>query len=691
MKNFVRVIPFVLLTLLLPVLLSCGGGSAARNPNGSDPPISVAIADRYVVLGAGEAHQFTATVTGSSNTKVTWNLSGCTGDICGTISATGLYTAPAVIPIEATVTVTATTEADPAKADSAAVEQMPIAVSISPAGAWVAPGGTTDFTASVHYDPQHAGVIWALGPLCSDNCGTLSDVAPPSVTYAAPAAAPDPHKITLTATSVTDSSKKAEITINVSTAGGLTQGDYAFVFNGWETPITNGYYWMYGLVAAGRFHADGNGNIIDGVEDINSRSGVSKAVPFTGTYLIGSDNRGSFTITTDQGTATYHMVVDPSKGRGEFIRYDALDPDNPIFGTGYFELQDRAAFSLTALAGPYAFGISGAQDANRLATVGRFSADAAGDLTSGHIDLTKQVHVGADRQASSTDLELTGSLGAPSPNTGRGTATLTWGSSFKFAYYIISDQKILLVQTDTRSSTTPVLSGEVRRQIGPFSAASFSAPAIFSMAGVNRSTYADFYVNAAIGQIVPDGSGSVTGIVDDNQGLSNQSFTGSYTVDSGGRSTLVLEHGSGSTNTHIAYFVNQNEAFLLQTSGTDVLFGRLKPQTTGPYSEASITGTFLTHTEAPASEQAENDCGLTTFNGVGGITSAIDVNIFGDPGHFDIDGTYSVAPNGRGTLSFSPPSSGSVVFWIASPTEVVGIGAVSPFSDWTQALLQFER
>jgi hypothetical protein len=268
-----------------------------------------------------------------------------------------------------------------------------------------------------------------------------------------------------------------------------------------------------------------------------------------------------------------------------------------------------------------------------------------------------------------------------------------------FAYYVISDEKILLVQTDTRSSAVPVLSGEVRRQNGSFSAASFHGPAIFSMTGVNRANYGAEIVHAAVGQMVPDGSGSLTGTIDDNggqfPGTPNQAFTGSYSVDPGGRSTLALQLGSGNPDSEIAYFFSPNEAFLMQTSGTDVLFGSLKPQAAGPFTASSLAGTFPTATAAPTSEQAENDCGLTTFDGAGGITLTMDVNrdSVRDPQdwlhHFDIAGTYTVAANGRGTLTSSPPNR-PIVFWIISPTELVGMGAVDPSSPWS-ALLEYEK
>src|SRR6185437_3242927 len=56
-------------------------------------------------LSAGQSTQFAANVTGGSgNTAVTWSLN----PNLGTISSSGLYTAPAAINSQQTVTVTAT-------------------------------------------------------------------------------------------------------------------------------------------------------------------------------------------------------------------------------------------------------------------------------------------------------------------------------------------------------------------------------------------------------------------------------------------------------------------------------------------------------------------------------------------------------------------------------------------------------
>jgi uncharacterized protein (DUF1800 family) len=62
-------------------------------------------------VGVGATQQFSAAVTGLANTAVTWSLTGLSpknNPLMGTISATGLYTAPAAPPAQNPITVVAT-------------------------------------------------------------------------------------------------------------------------------------------------------------------------------------------------------------------------------------------------------------------------------------------------------------------------------------------------------------------------------------------------------------------------------------------------------------------------------------------------------------------------------------------------------------------------------------------------------
>lgn len=147
--------------LLALVATGCGGGSSSTTP--TPPPasnVAVAISPTSSTVGFGATQQFTATVTGSTNTVVTWSVvsaSSSSSTQIGSISSSGLYNAPtatslpeepapnsvAVAAGQATqnvnisvpplnsvtsVTVTATSQADTSKSASATVTLSGIAI-----------------------------------------------------------------------------------------------------------------------------------------------------------------------------------------------------------------------------------------------------------------------------------------------------------------------------------------------------------------------------------------------------------------------------------------------------------------------------------------------------------------------------------------------------------------------------------
>jgi TonB family protein len=67
-----------------------------------------------VRVPAGSTRQFSASGKGITDTSVTWTVSGsgCSKSACGTISDTGLYTAPVNIPTPPTVVVEVTSQTD---------------------------------------------------------------------------------------------------------------------------------------------------------------------------------------------------------------------------------------------------------------------------------------------------------------------------------------------------------------------------------------------------------------------------------------------------------------------------------------------------------------------------------------------------------------------------------------------------
>ena len=134
--------PPYLLLLLAPFLAACGNSSAFSSSNQSPPPasgtVAVIVTPPTANIRAGSTYLFTATVTGSSNTLVSWSVNSTPGgsSTLGTIDSSGNYTAPSVLPSPNTVSVTATNSADSAKSASSSVTLLnptPVLAGISPA------------------------------------------------------------------------------------------------------------------------------------------------------------------------------------------------------------------------------------------------------------------------------------------------------------------------------------------------------------------------------------------------------------------------------------------------------------------------------------------------------------------------------------------------------------------------------
>jgi hypothetical protein len=114
---------------------------------GPTGPVSVTISPPYAFLPPSSStlstQQFFVSVSGTTNTSVTWSVQsavtgqGCAGTACGSISATGLYSAPTVAPSPNAISVIATSQADTTKFASStiALTSGPVIEKILPSSA----------------------------------------------------------------------------------------------------------------------------------------------------------------------------------------------------------------------------------------------------------------------------------------------------------------------------------------------------------------------------------------------------------------------------------------------------------------------------------------------------------------------------------------------------------------------------
>jgi hypothetical protein len=183
------------------------GGTTSSSVNLSvtaAPAVTVTVAPASASVPVSTTKKFTATVTSSTNTAVTWSVVGG-----GTISSAGLYTAPAAVPSPANVTIQAASVANPSVTASATVTVQPpppppVTISVAPSNVTIAPSATQLFTAAVT-NSANTSVIW------SASAGTISATG----LYTAPAVAPNPANVTIKATSVASPASSATVTASI--------------------------------------------------------------------------------------------------------------------------------------------------------------------------------------------------------------------------------------------------------------------------------------------------------------------------------------------------------------------------------------------------------------------------------------------------------------------------------------------
>jgi hypothetical protein len=249
------------------------------------PPVSVAVSPTATSLFTSASTSFTAAVANAADTSVTWAVAeGAAG---GTITAGGLYTAPAT---SGTYHVVATSHADASRTATATVTViLPISVAVSPTTATLLMAASASFTAMVANSADTA-VIWTVAEGAAGGTVTAGGV------YTAPMTAGTYHVV---ATSHADTSKAATVTVTVvlpvsvtispASTTLITSGSTTFtaaVANSGDTAVT----WTVTEGAAG-------GTVTGG--------GVYTAPATPGTYHVVATSRAD---TSKTATATVTVV-----------------------------------------------------------------------------------------------------------------------------------------------------------------------------------------------------------------------------------------------------------------------------------------------------------------------------------------------------------------------------------------------
>lgn len=408
-----------LIKLIVPLLL--GTLAACGDPNAGP----VTVSPRSVTIKAGEKTTLSATVQDAEQTRILWAVEG--GDDNGTITSSGVYTAPAK---QGSYTVVATNAFDSSKTDKATITVEPVVlVAVEPASPTVDQGETVAFSASVA-GSSDAAVDWAVEG--GEANGTITS----SGIYTPPA---KEGTYTVVATSAADPGKKASVTVTVRpVAVTITPGS--------QNVPSAGSIVLYASVAGTRGDSTVTWSVRGG--DANGTitpTGVYTAPTLAGTYTV---------IATS--------VADPTKTA---ISTLTVTPVDVVIAPGaqstYSTGSVSFSASVTGTAGNKAvtWSVEGGDDHGTITNEGVYTAPGSGGtftvVATSVADATKKAtaqvtvsQVSVKVSATDTTLDQGGSTslsvevtGAPSPDVMWTVAGLENGEVSRDGVYTAPDKK----------------------------------------------------------------------------------------------------------------------------------------------------------------------------------------------------------------------------------------------------------
>jgi len=707
------------------------------------PPIVVSLSPLTATVTVGGHQQFTAKVSGTTNTSIAWSLhgTGCSGAACGSISASGLYTAPATVPTPAEVTVKAASVVDPNSYRTATVTIiLPVVVSISPADAELVVGTDQQFRATVSGTTNHS-VTWSVtGEGCSGlACGTITATG----FYGAPGVVPSPAEVTVTATSVADTSKSSSAIVTILPPVAVTISPAT-------VQVVRGMHQQFTATVTGT----ANSGVIWGVSGAGCSGSacgtISSAGFYTAPRTIPNPARVMVKATseadhTKSATAIVTIIlpvlvtISPSSalvavnGQQQFRASIAgstnTSVDWSISGaacsgstcgtitsgglytapsvvpslatiivkaTSQIDVSQSASAIVTIVAnsnsklqGQYAFRFSGFDASGVYLAAGSFTADGNGNVTDGKEDVNRPLGPAAE-------LAFTGTYQVHADN--RGTLTFTNSTAtqtFSFALNSASTDGRFIEFDDSGIRGSGVIE---QQDTTAFTVASLKGPYVLSLAGKNSAA-------ARIGALAIldfDGSSNIAGgSLDVNDGgrilPTFASIHGTYRIDATGRGIVNLSiPGFADGAMQLAFYVvSANKLLLVSTnllnSSNPIFGGTAELQSGAPYLASDFQGATVFSLRGESSNIPQVLVGRISFDGISQPLVEFDQNTGGTIATGNVlTGAYSLGLNGSGTLNLDN-SNGLTKVWdlyaiapnhayLMDTSSEVGMGELKPQS-----------
>jgi hypothetical protein len=323
-----------------------------------------------------------------------------------------------------------------------------------------------------------SGITWSISP--ATGAGTLSAATnsgfSSSVTYTAPTTLPSPNSVTITAMP-SDSAVSAAtdmFTITASAAN-MLDGQFAFVLSGVDGSSE-------AVNIAGSITADGSGNITGGEMDFNrGHAPAAVSTPLAGTYTLDSNRHGVVSLATPIPGESHALAFDIALAADGNTGTATSSDANGLHISGTLHRQqggqDGAAFSLAQISSSFAFKLE-SNSPGRVATAGKLAIGENSNIV-GIADSSKS-GTGPLLAAAAVAGRITA---APDAN-GRGTLMLsTSAGTSRLAFYIVSEESFVLIETDSPNTGEARQIGVAERQMSAFSPAAVNASSVMHAVG----------------------------------------------------------------------------------------------------------------------------------------------------------------------------------------------------------------
>jgi hypothetical protein len=684
--------------LFAMVLLSLGlEAGCAKGGNGVVPPspsIDVSITSPSQVVPEAiyptESLTLTATVSNSTDSAVTWTLSGA-----GTLTpvtpvtnpATATYVAPSTA--GAAPTITATLVADTSVTGSLPLDVVDVTTDVAPATLSVGNGLAQQFVAVAVPDNAPQTFSWtctANGVPCANFLSNTSglavykaeDACGSNCVQISAASTIDPTACSVHPTNCT-SARASLVTSRIN-------GTYAFRFSGYD-----GNHQATAVV--GTFTAS-NETITSGAEFETTSSSRTKHLITGGSYTPtsadpnNSNNAGTLTLTTGTYPEKFQVVLD---GAGDI---EMIESDGHGTGSGIAQVSSNP--NLFKGDQTYAFGFTGVDsEGNRVGYIGLLPMNGSGAISGGQMDANDN---GIDNNICGVGpCSITQATYTPDPSVnGLWQMNLTAGSNrvpMVFDFFIASGTTsktsplTFYVITDPSDTTNPAVSGTMVLQDSTqtYNNAAFNGVSVAALTGT-AANGANANVSLTLG--TTDGGGNFTGSFDQNNNgtilsvppespfsytyaATGTSTTGRYTFQMLGNPTVTP---AVAPLPFVLYASGANRGFLLDQSSSSVMTGTMNPQGKGggDFAGSELPGTFAAVTTSSASSGVDAIAAnlLITWVNTGSCTTECVSGTQYDsanPAGVPLAGanpSYALQDTGNGTMTLTAPSAEKYVIYV---------------------------